>query len=261
LEPFGHKTQGILCVALATALMGAGSLLAQQNSTTSSTQKPAAHSTASRPAGAANHPSTTHPQATKHGTTSHLSTAHSSSARSPQANSTTAHSSTTQAVARKTGPPAPAASAAGKKPVRYVSRTTQHTTQHSTSNAHYRRPVPLNGQQRLARLHLEPDRVDQIQEALIREGYLQGEPTGLWDARTHDAMLRYQTDHGFPATGLPEAKSLMKLGLGSHPLPVELDHGPAGVARVPGAAAETAGAGTAPPSPTSSQIASPPIPK
>jgi hypothetical protein len=47
-------------------------------------------------------------------------------------------------------------------------------------------------------------------------------------------MLHYQTDHGFPATGLPEAKSLMKLGLGSHPLPPELDHGPvAGAAPTP----------------------------
>jgi hypothetical protein len=36
-------------------------------------------------------------------------------------------------------------------------------------------------------------------------------------------MRRYQADHGFPATGLPEARSLMKLGLGPHPLPEELD--------------------------------------
>jgi peptidoglycan hydrolase-like protein with peptidoglycan-binding domain len=74
---------------------------------------------------------------------------------------------------------------------------------------------------------LQPERVTEIQQALIREGYLQGEANGQWDARTHDAMQRYQTAHGFPATGLPEAKSLMKLGLGSHPLPPELDHGPA----------------------------------
>jgi peptidoglycan hydrolase-like protein with peptidoglycan-binding domain len=77
---------------------------------------------------------------------------------------------------------------------------------------------------------LQPERVQEIQQALIREGYLQGDANGQWDSHTHDAMLRYQTDHGFPATGLPEAKSLMKLGLGSHPLPAELDHGPVGVA-------------------------------
>ena len=76
---------------------------------------------------------------------------------------------------------------------------------------------------------MAPERVSEIQSALIRDGYLQGEPSGEWDARTRDAMLRYQTMHGFPATGLPEAKSLMKLGLGPHPLPAALDHGELGI--------------------------------
>ena len=65
--------------------------------------------------------------------------------------------------------------------------------------------------------------MQEIQQALIREGYLQGQPTGRWDDNTRAAMLHYQTDHGFPATGLPEAKSLMKLGLGPHPLPAQFD--------------------------------------
>jgi len=84
---------------------------------------------------------------------------------------------------------------------------------------------PLTGRQRLARLHLEPDRVQEIQQALAREGYLHGELNGRWDEQTRAAMLRYQTDHGFSPTGLPDAKSLMKLGLGPHPLPSELDSG------------------------------------
>jgi peptidoglycan hydrolase-like protein with peptidoglycan-binding domain len=78
-------------------------------------------------------------------------------------------------------------------------------------------------------LHLAPERVQEIQQALIRDGYLQGEATGDWDTPTRAAMLRYQTMHGFPPTGLPEAKSLMKLGLGPHPLSPELDHGEVGV--------------------------------
>jgi peptidoglycan hydrolase-like protein with peptidoglycan-binding domain len=76
---------------------------------------------------------------------------------------------------------------------------------------------------RLARLRLEPQRVQEIQQALIQAGYLNQEPTGRWDEPTKDAMHRYQADHGFPATGLPEAKSLMKLGLGPHPLPEDCD--------------------------------------
>ncbi len=87
-----------------------------------------------------------------------------------------------------------------------------------------------SAQQRLARLHLDPERVKQIQQALNREGYLPGDPTGEWDPATRAAMLRYQTMHGFPLTGLPEAKSLMKLGLGPHPLAPALDHGEVGVA-------------------------------
>jgi peptidoglycan hydrolase-like protein with peptidoglycan-binding domain len=75
----------------------------------------------------------------------------------------------------------------------------------------------------MARLRLQPQRVEEIQQALAHAGYLDRDANGKWDSATRDAMLRYQTDHGFPATGLPEAKTLMKLGLGPHPLPEELD--------------------------------------
>jgi peptidoglycan hydrolase-like protein with peptidoglycan-binding domain len=132
-------------------------------------------------------------------------------------------------------------------------RTTAHASQHRSTTAGNRRPHPLTGQQRLARLHLQPDRVTEIQQALIREGYLQGDANGMWDGRTHDAMTRYQTMYGFPATGLPEAKSLMKLGLGAHPLPPELDRGTVGI---PSAGATQGNFTVAPTTP-----ASPPAPQ
>lgn len=52
-------------------------------------------------------------------------------------------------------------------------------------------------------------------------------------------MRLYQQKNGFQATGLPDAKSLMKMGLGPHPLPPQLDPlaqagtgaSPAGLAR------------------------------
>ena len=69
----------------------------------------------------------------------------------------------------------------------------------------------------------ESERIEEIQQALVKSGYLSGEPSGRWDDQTREAMRRYQADNGFPVTGLPEAKSLMKLGLGPHPLPPELD--------------------------------------
>ncbi len=73
-----------------------------------------------------------------------------------------------------------------------------------------------------AQLHLEPQRVTEIQHGLIQAGYLRGEPSGRWDDQTRDAMRRYQEANGFSPTGLPDAKSLMKLGLGPHPLPPDV---------------------------------------
>ena len=69
----------------------------------------------------------------------------------------------------------------------------------------------------------EPKRIREIQQALIKVGYLKGSPTGRWNTATRNAMKRFQKDNGFRVTGLPESKTLMKLGLGPHPLPPELD--------------------------------------
>lgn len=61
---------------------------------------------------------------------------------------------------------------------------------------------------------IQPDRAREIQEALIREKYLIGEPSGQWDARTKDAMIRYQADHGWQTKVTPDSRALIKLGLG-----------------------------------------------
>jgi hypothetical protein len=61
---------------------------------------------------------------------------------------------------------------------------------------------------------IDPARARQIQEALIREKYLQGEPTGVWDTRSEQAMLRYQADHGWQSKVTPDSRALIKLGLG-----------------------------------------------
>ena len=76
---------------------------------------------------------------------------------------------------------------------------------------------------RLAHLQMSSGRVQEIQSALAKGGYYQGETTGRWDESTKAAMRQYQGANGFSPTGNPDAKSLMKLGLGPHPLPLELD--------------------------------------
>jgi peptidoglycan hydrolase-like protein with peptidoglycan-binding domain len=67
----------------------------------------------------------------------------------------------------------------------------------------------MHGQQ-----SIEPARVTEIQQALIREHYLSGEPTGAWDSTTEAAMQKYQADQGWQTKLMPDSRALKKLGLG-----------------------------------------------
>lgn len=66
-----------------------------------------------------------------------------------------------------------------------------------------------HGQQKI-----DSDRAREIQTALIREKYLDGEPSGAWDPQTKAAMTRYQADHGWQTKMLPDSRALIALGLG-----------------------------------------------
>ncbi|HET9838042.1 MAG TPA: peptidoglycan-binding domain-containing protein [Candidatus Angelobacter sp.] len=61
---------------------------------------------------------------------------------------------------------------------------------------------------------IKPDRAMEIQQALIREHYLSGEPTGVWDTRTQAALVKYQADNGWQTKVVPDSRALIKLGLG-----------------------------------------------
>ena len=54
----------------------------------------------------------------------------------------------------------------------------------------------------------------EIQQALIREKYLTGEPTGVWDVRTQAALVKYQGDNGWQTKVVPDSRAIIKLGLG-----------------------------------------------
>jgi hypothetical protein len=58
-------------------------------------------------------------------------------------------------------------------------------------------------------------RIQEIQSALARSGYYQGETTGKWDGPTVDAMKRFQQANALSPTGKLDAPSLQRLGLGS----------------------------------------------
>jgi peptidoglycan hydrolase-like protein with peptidoglycan-binding domain len=59
------------------------------------------------------------------------------------------------------------------------------------------------------------DRITEIQSALIRENALTGDPTGIWDAATIEAMKRFQAAQNLTPTGKIDALTLQHLGLGS----------------------------------------------
>ena len=61
---------------------------------------------------------------------------------------------------------------------------------------------------------IHSERAEQIQSALIREHYLDGKPSGVWDQRTKNAMFRYQADNGWQTKITPDSRALIKLGLG-----------------------------------------------
>ncbi len=61
---------------------------------------------------------------------------------------------------------------------------------------------------------INEERTREIQEALIREHYLDGEATGIMDQRTKNALIRLQSDNGWQKKVVPDARALIKLGLG-----------------------------------------------
>ena len=61
---------------------------------------------------------------------------------------------------------------------------------------------------------IKPERTTEIQQALIRQHYLDGEPTGVWDARTQAALVKFQADNGWQTKVVPDSRALIKLGLG-----------------------------------------------
>ena len=85
----------------------------------------------------------------------------------------------------------------------------QKSSHHATHQSSKTRKKRLRGQKAI-----DGDRIRQIQEALIREHYLKGEPSGKWDATTQQAMHRYQSDQGWQSKTVPDSRALIRLGLG-----------------------------------------------
>lgn len=61
---------------------------------------------------------------------------------------------------------------------------------------------------------IDGERASQIQAALVRERYMNGDSSGKWDDSTQAAMRRYQADQGWQSKSIPDSRALIRLGLG-----------------------------------------------
>jgi hypothetical protein len=94
---------------------------------------------------------------------------------------------------------------AAKKPA----TTSTHSSASKSKKSKKSTAKHTHGQQKI-----DSHRTLQIQEALIREHYLDGKPTGVWNDATQQAMQRYQADNNWQSKTTPDARALIKLGLG-----------------------------------------------
>jgi len=106
--------------------------------------------------------------------------------------------------------------AATKQPASHTS-TSSHKKSSSTS-AHSTTSKGKKSRKSTANRHgqqkIDPQRTLEIQQALIREHYLTGKPSGVWNEETQQAMQRYQADNNWQSKTTPDARALIKLGLG-----------------------------------------------
>ena len=102
-----------------------------------------------------------------------------------------------------------AGTSSSEKPSANPSAKVQNTSHHVHHASKKSRKRRVRGQKAI-----DSARVRQIQEALIREHYLKGEPSGQWDASTQQALHRYQSDQGWQSKTVPDSRALIRLGLG-----------------------------------------------
>jgi Putative peptidoglycan binding domain. len=102
------------------------------------------------------------------------------------------------------------AAAATRTTVQQVSKSRRSSKVHRAKSKSRRR----GSWKKRGQKDIDAKRATDIQEALIREKYMDGEPTGKWDDRTKSAMMKYQEDNGWQTKVLPDSRAIIKLGLG-----------------------------------------------
>jgi hypothetical protein len=107
-----------------------------------------------------------------------------------------------------------AGTASSKSPAASKSKTTAQSR--TAAKSHYRKSKRSSARRRTARgqQKIDPERAQEIQQALVREHYLSSKDEGSWNQASEDAMRRYQADHGWQSKTVPDSRALISLGLG-----------------------------------------------
>ena len=84
----------------------------------------------------------------------------------------------------------------------------------SAKSSHSSRKSAKSARKARGQQAMDSQRASEIQSALIREHYLDGEPSGSWDSRSKAAMQKFQADHGWQSKVVPDSRALIVLGLG-----------------------------------------------
>ena len=113
-------------------------------------------------------------------------------------------------------------SASTTKPVPHRKSTTSHSTsrptaQRTKTSKHGKAPKKSKPVSHATPMSTE--RATEIQTALIKQGYLSGDPTGTWDTESIAAVRKLQSDNGWQTKIVPDSRALIKLGLGPQTLP------------------------------------------
>ncbi|MGA8736540.1 MAG: peptidoglycan-binding protein [Terriglobales bacterium] len=116
----------------------------------------------------------------------------------------------------------PTTHAASKNPTpgSHTSASHKKSSKSTSTSAHSKTSKNKRSRKSAANRHahgqqkIDPQRTTEIQQALIREHYLEGKPTGVWNDATQQAMQRYQADNNWQSKTTPDARALIKLGLG-----------------------------------------------
>jgi hypothetical protein len=79
---------------------------------------------------------------------------------------------------------------------------------------HYaRRGGSIGGGSSVAALDLSPDEIRVVQQVLIERGLLSGEADGVFSPATRDALISFQRQEGFQATGTIDTRTVAALGV------------------------------------------------